>query len=439
MKFFKKRDPVAWYTKYQVQFEFFDDTLRRRPRTKTGQHSSIEASNLTFGRVAEYIGIGPEWVATMSSKHQKQNTSSLSYAHPTAYMMKVLAVNMKLLLLFRDIEGNLDTPPSDAIRLNNWHVLMGLMLLTRCSFKLLYAMLRSDQLCVEMEYLPDGFCVEKLEHYFRYNAIANFTNRSNQRFAQKFRGFLEEATDEVKEVVRDNYLTCSSCGAMHHKIFLPLLGNTHNADSNSSSASKRFFLCRECHDTKQETQSTHWAQDRPSSIPSGLSVQKNSSRRRKKKNKKSKQSQSRHGTLATSCAIEKIQEALRTDIENSIVSLKVHTTNHTKQTETKPTDIVSNDDLVDKENKLNGSQMNVKAHATNDTKRTDTKRKNIVSNDDLVDKENKLYGSQRNAKAHTTNNTKRTDIVSNDDLVDYLMQSGSIIALNNYMDELGLD
>ena len=231
-----------------------------------------------------------------------------------------------------------------------------------------------------------------VDNIYREDLIGErfLVQKKNIETAKDLRTRLEKVNDATKKIIHHNYECCSSCESMFNKSFLPFFGIVEKNCSDLPSTSCS-FICFECNDSKQKTRIEGLTECRATSIS------KKKSKKRKKKKKSNRQ---------------KTQVQILTPKSNDDSNLQAKKDNVPKS----PTSIMSlhmHNPLV--ENIPGFPKVQIECSG-----------------------EQCAPIESCNVTTDTVENSKSTD-VSNDDFVDYLLECGSILALDKYMDELGLD
>lgn len=364
--------------------------------------------------------VNPEWVAVAtacSNLHERQNVSSqLSSTrryntHPTAYIIKALAVSLSLHTLINENQKAHHSCGAELFRLSKmrekslkhpaskiWERRSKLKLseskVLMASSKVLNDLILMD-LIRNFGVFATRLCGERLDAVFassshhssssvnsRDEFMANriAAHKENMEWAKNLRDRLETSNDATKKIFHENYDSCSSCQTMYHKCLSPIFGNVPKSCKDSPSA-PGLFLCLECEDRSPQNPIT--------------GSEKKSKRKRNKKHKR-KKSPAQYDVIASD-AHSKIQEAHYSTPQSptSVVSPLCH-------------------QLDPKMEPLNLSPI-------------------ASEYDETANNSNYSMSA-----SHPVDHAKSIE-VSNDDLVDYLIQSGSILALAEYMDELELD
>jgi len=383
---------------------------------KTVEIVTTETQNACEDRlwIPPPIGVDQDWIATMCSNQYQRQTMSRYKTHPTAYLVNALATSLRLNVMIDEFNVTFDalatelkhlrsmTPNrvNDAKNLGSkmwrrrsksklaeWSTLLASkrvlnnlnVLDSICNFTLFYAKVCGEQLEDDLS--------SSSPHSSSSAATIDNNNCRKQFMATQI--FAQKENRERTKKFRDCFEKSNdatkrivlenydSCSSCQTTYHKKFSSLFGNVQNNCKDSQSAFdmFLCFECCDSKQKK------------------TQKNKSRRKKIKKKK--------GTkfpiptlMIESNDFGKIQEEQTTAPKSpkSVISL---TTNYEKdEVTTLALPPVSSDDI----NTVN---------SPNDT-------------------------------PHPVDTASLSE-VSNEDLVDYLMQSCSILALNKYMDELGLD
>lgn len=250
------------------------------------------------------------------------------------------------------------------------------------NFELFNARVYSERFCCDPSATTsvDNVCRED------FMGKRMLVHKKNIESTKNLRARLQKADDATKNIIHDNYEYCSKCQTIHNKSFLSLFGTVQN-DSNDSSSTLGSFLCFECDDSKQKTQTEGLTKGRTYSIG-----------KKKLKRKKNKRKKNQVQIItATSNPCSNFEEKKDRDPKSPTSIMSLHVLNH----------------LVDDSIKLPKvlEECIVGVNVPSDS---------------------------RDHVPHTLEELDSTE-VSHHDFVDYLLQSGSILALDKYMDELGLD
>ncbi|OEU09296.1 hypothetical protein FRACYDRAFT_248636 [Fragilariopsis cylindrus CCMP1102] len=438
-------------------------------------------------------GVNWKWIANMMSDSDvlacnilRRNNNSPSIKstfttfkskqmiHPTAYLIKTLGLSLKLNILCTKTRTEIQSLSDETERINDlWTTnLEDNKTLTaklwirraRSNTSRASALMASDDILLKLMEL-NFVCNSGLFHARIMNennndngdgdgdddngddgggerralitvSKINAYHEINKELTSEIQESIKHADEITKQMVHSEYDKCSNCNTMYHKDSWILFGSIIQKYNEGSSTSS-VFLCFQCTDDPEQKvvqvgcgeMLQVLEEDRLSSNPtsSGNNTKKKSNRKKKKKRRKKLTHINNNDDTAG--PLDKIRGPPNAVSSPSSVLLFPHPLPGPRffcSTTTTSNDGGNDDD-------------------DNDTGSSDSKT--FILRDDET--EDNSLGSSWSARGDiiasdyhqtTTSATKKgTALVLNDDLVDYLLQTGSIIALNDYMNMLGLD
>jgi hypothetical protein len=465
--------------------KMMDEESRNLSSTSTSTYdNTIESIRAIFDH-DNICGVEWKWIAKMMNDTDvlacnilRRNNSNIkptftsfkssSMIHPTAYLIKTLGLSLKLNMLCTKTRTEIQSLSDEAERITDLvtknledNRFLTARLWTRrarSNTSRAFALIASAETLLRIMEL-NFVCNSGLFHARIMNENENDNDKDdngddggerralatvnkinayheiNKELTSEIQKSVKHADEMTKQMVHSEYDKCSYCNTMYHKDSLILFGNIiQNCNEGSSTSS--VFICFQCTDYPEQKAVQVGCgemlqvleEDILSSDPtsSGNNTKKKSNRKKKKKRKKKSTHNNNNDDKAG--PLDKIREPPNAASSPSSVLLFPHSLPESRffcATTTTSKDGGNDDD--------------------NDTGSSDS-RTLILRDDETEDNSLSSSWSTRSdiiASDHhqtTTSATKKgTAAVSNDDLVDYLLQTGSIIALNDYMDMLGLD
>jgi hypothetical protein len=418
----------------------------------------------------------------IKSTFTSSSLKSSTMIHPTAYLIKTLGLSLKLNMLCTKMRTEITSLSDEAKRIadlvmkrldENKFLTSGLWarrarsntsrastLIASC--KILFSLMKLNFVCNSGLFHArimnenenengnndndndndDGNGGDERRALMNINKIHAY-HEINKELTSEIQKSIKHADEFTKQMIHSEYDNCSNCNAMYHKDSLVLFGNiVQNCNEGSSTSSD--LICFLCTDPTQIAAQVDdviqvLEEDRLSSNPTSSSnnVKKKSKRKKKKKRKKRLTNNNNDDKAGP---MEKILDPPNAAASPSSVLLFPHQLHAPESRFFGTTATTSKDGGNDDGDDGDDDDETGSSDSTTFILRDDETEDNSVGSSWSTRSDSIASHNHQTTTTTTTTTTKKgAAAISNDDLVDYLLQTGSIIALNDYMDMLGLD